>query len=83
MPSEVAFTLSSNLREWRQKGDRKLVVCAREFGVAPSTWDHWESGRRFPSSHNLSLLSQYTKVAIQCLVCEAMKRCNRLPPARQ
>lgn len=76
--SHVRF--SKNLHEWRTVSGKKLIESAREFGVSPATWGHWETGRRFPSGSNLRLLARYTGMSVQCLICDHGKACWRFPP---
>lgn len=57
------------LREWRLHHALKAANVATRLGVAPATWGHWETGKRFPSSENLVLVSRLTGIPIHDFFC--------------
>lgn len=72
--------LGPNLKRWRLAKGLKLSAAAAELGVATSTWDHWENGRRFPTGRRLLELVAYTGLPLNLLVCANADRC---PYAKQ
>lgn len=67
--------LPGRLREWRESNGIKVSTAAAELGVAPSTWSHWEAGRRFPSGTLLIALVNYTGVSLVDFICENSADC--------
>lgn len=67
--------LPIRLKEWRMQQGIKAASAAADLGVAPSTWNHWESGRRFPSGLLLIQLIDYTGISLKKLVCENAHIC--------
>lgn len=57
------------LRQWRILHTLKAADAASRLGVAPATWGHWETGKRFPSSENLVNISRLTGIPVQHLFC--------------
>ena len=53
----------------------KIAEAAAAFGVAVSTWGHWETGRSLPSGDNLLLLSEFVGIPLQHFVCPYAERC--------
>ena len=75
--------LPCRLKAWRTEKGIKVSAAARELGVAPSTWTHWETGRRFPTAALLLALIRYTGIPLVEFVCENSARCpfrNKRPP---
>jgi transcriptional regulator with XRE-family HTH domain len=64
-PDESLTRLPRLLREWRMQHSLKAADVAARLGVAPATWGHWETGKRFPSLENLVLVSRFTGIPIQ------------------
>lgn len=73
--AECLVRFSTNLRWWREKSKRKIADVAKEFGVATSTWGHWEKGGCLPTGENLCLLAEFTRIPIQHLLCPNAMRC--------
>jgi transcriptional regulator with XRE-family HTH domain len=63
------------LKEWRLQRGIKVSCAAANLGVATSTWNHWESGRRFPSGLLLLQLIAYTGISLKQLICENAHIC--------
>jgi len=75
-PSYSRFShLPVRLKDWRLQRGIKASSAAAELGVASSTWNHWESGRRFPSGQLLVHLIDYTGISLKELVCENAHIC--------
>jgi len=73
--SLVAARFSEGLQGWRQRSGKTISEAAGEFGVAVSTWGHWETGHSFPSVENLLLLAQYIGVPAQTFLCPNSDKC--------
>jgi len=73
--SSCLSCFSGNLRKWRAARGRKIADVASEFGVATSTWGHWENGGCLPTGENLCLLAEFTRIPIQHLICPNSRRC--------
>ncbi len=71
--------LPERLKEWRQRHGIKASSAAIELGVAASTWNHWETGRRFPSGRLLVQLIDYTGISLKEIVCENAHACPFRP----
>lgn len=67
--------LPVRLKAWRIESGLKATNAAAELGVAASTWNHWESGRRFPSGTLLIQLVRYTGIPLKELICENAHNC--------
>ncbi len=65
------------LKHWRTKRSIKLQTAAQELGVATSTWDHWETGRRSPSLDNLIAVADYLQIPPQCMLCAKKWDCTK------
>lgn len=75
-PSYSCFShLPIRLKDWRLQRGIKVSAAASELGVATSTWNHWESGRRFPSGMRLIQLVAYTGISLKHFVCENAHIC--------
>jgi len=72
---DVLLRFSFRLKQWREAKGRKLSDVACEFGVATSSWGHWEEGLCLPSGENLLLLVEFTGIPIQHFVCPNTERC--------
>ena len=72
---EVLSRFGSRLKQWRESKGKKISDVAGEFGVAPSSWGHWETGHCLPSGENLLLLAEYTGVPLQHFICPNSERC--------
>jgi transcriptional regulator with XRE-family HTH domain len=68
--------LSRTLRAWRKKKGLKIAAAAAELGVSPSTWGHWETGKKFPAAKHLTLLALYIRVPVCQLLCSGDSNCN-------
>ncbi len=71
--------LPARLKDWRQLRGIKASNAAAELGVAASTWNHWESGRRFPSGQMLVHLIAHTGISLKEIVCENAHVCPFRP----
>lgn len=74
------LAFAAALHNWRLNCGKKAEAAAREFGVAPATWSHWENSRRFPTGRNLLLLAQFIGTTVPCLVCGENALCKKVPP---
>lgn len=76
-PFADCTALPTALKKWRSGRNLKIETAARQLGVSAATWGHWETGLRFPSGHNLKMLSFYTQIPIWRLVCPLGLECPR------
>ncbi|MDR1613590.1 MAG: helix-turn-helix domain-containing protein [Planctomycetota bacterium] len=71
LTQEEKNTLVENLRALRNSrhpgrgGGRKT---AKEFGVVPQQWSHWESGKRTPNNSHLKRIADFFGVAPEDLI---------------
>ena len=72
---KILGRFAAGLQRWREARKRKISDVATEFGVAASTWGHWETGHRFPSGENLALITEYTGIPLQHFICPNSDRC--------
>ncbi len=73
--SAILLRFGSRLKEWRESQHRKMSDVAAEFGVATSSWGHWEEAVCLPSGENLLLLVEFTKIPLQHFVCPNSDHC--------
>lgn len=71
--------LSQMLVDWRKKKGLKIEAAAKEMGVSPAAWGHWERGIRFPTGRQLTLLSLYTGVPLCQMFCSSSGNCDDCP----
>jgi transcriptional regulator with XRE-family HTH domain len=71
--------LSHTLREWRKKNGKEQKAAAKELGVTRAAWNHWENGVRFPTGHQLTLLSKLTGIEVCQLLCCHNGQCAECP----
>jgi transcriptional regulator with XRE-family HTH domain len=60
---------------WRRKNNIPLKSIARDLGLAVSTVNSWELGKRFPSGRNFEMLLDYTGVPPCKLFCIMADKC--------
>ena len=63
--AELARKISENIRRLRKRkfpGHGGALKAARAFGVSPTHWCEWESGRLIPSDGNQRRLAEFFEV---------------------
>ncbi len=61
--------LARTLREWREKNGKEQKAAAKELGVSRAAWNYWENGARFPTGHQLAMISKLTGIEVCRLLC--------------
>jgi transcriptional regulator with XRE-family HTH domain len=64
MPPSVRHIFAANLRQWRKRQNYPLKRVASDLGIAVSTWNQWETGKRFPPAIFLDRLAAYMQIAV-------------------
>jgi transcriptional regulator with XRE-family HTH domain len=76
---KINTTLARTLREWRTKTGKEQKAAAAELGVTRAAWNHWENGHRFPTGHQLAMLSKLTGIEVCRLLCCHNGHCGKCP----
>jgi transcriptional regulator with XRE-family HTH domain len=72
---DVRTSFATAFRNWRLKNHVPLKRVARDLGLAVSTLNSWELGKRFPTACNFEMLANYTGVPPCKLFCVMADKC--------
>jgi transcriptional regulator with XRE-family HTH domain len=85
---DIRGSFAIAFRNWRTKNKIPLKKVASDLGLAASTVNSWELGKRFPTGRNFEMLANYTGVppcklfcvmADKCVPAECLLAMNRKP----
>ncbi len=71
----IRVSFATAFRNWRLKNNVPLKKIAKDLGLSIATINSWEAGKRFPTGHNLEMLSDYTGVPPCRLFCVMADKC--------
>jgi DNA-binding transcriptional regulator YiaG len=72
---DIRASFATAFRNWRVKNNIPLKKVASDLGLAVSTVDSWELGKRFPTGRNFEMLVDYTGVPPCKLFCVMADKC--------
>ncbi|MGA3181763.1 MAG: helix-turn-helix transcriptional regulator [Verrucomicrobiota bacterium] len=72
---DIRANFATAFRNWRAKNNIPLKKIAKDFGLAVSTVNSWELGKRFPTGENFQQLVNYTGVPPCRLFCVLAEKC--------
>ncbi len=72
---DIRASFAIAFRNWRVKHNISLKEVASDLGLAVSTVNSWELGKRFPSGRNFETLVNYTGVPPCRLFCVMADKC--------
>ena len=72
---DIRECFATAFRNWRLKHNIPLKKVARDLGLAVSTLNSWELGKRFPTGYNFEMLANYTGVPPCKLFCVMADKC--------
>jgi len=75
---DIRASFATAFRNWRLKNNVPLKKIAKDLGLAVSTLNSWELGKRFPTGSNFEMLVNYTGVPPCRLFCIMADKC--VPP---
>jgi transcriptional regulator with XRE-family HTH domain len=75
---DIRASFATAFHNWRVKSGIPLKKIAKDLGLAVSTIDSWELGKRFPTGRNFEMLVNYTRVPPCRLFCIMADKC--VPP---
>jgi transcriptional regulator with XRE-family HTH domain len=72
---DICASFATAFRNWRVQNKIPLKRIAKDLGLAVSTVNSWELGKRFPSGRNFEMLVDYTGLPPCKLFCVMADKC--------
>jgi transcriptional regulator with XRE-family HTH domain len=72
---DIHASFATAFKNWRRKNSISLKKIAGDLGLAVSTLNSWELGKRFPTGRNFEMLVNYTGVPPCKLFCVMADKC--------
>ena len=72
---DICASFATAFRNWRLKNNVPLKKIAGDLGLAVSTVNSWESGKRFPTGRHFEMLTDYTGMPPCKLFCIMADKC--------
>jgi transcriptional regulator with XRE-family HTH domain len=72
---DIRTSFATSFRNWRLKKRLPLKKVAKDLGLAVSTVNSWELGKKFPTGYNFELLANYAGVPPCKLFCVKADQC--------
>ncbi len=72
---DIRASFATAFRNWRMKNHVPLKKVAADLGLAVSTVNSWELGRRFPTGRHIEMVVNYTGVPPCKLMCVMGDEC--------